>query len=63
MTEELFPAKADPDWVVLTIYARQTREEMAKKKQEIENLQVQCTQDERVVSDRKVVVEEELSGV
>ena len=38
-------------------------EEMAKKKQEIENLQVQCTQDERVVSDRKVVVEEELSGV
>ena len=32
MSEELFPAKPDPDWVVLPIYFRQTREEMAKKK-------------------------------
>jgi hypothetical protein len=32
MTEELFPEKPSPDWVVLPIHVRQTREEMAKKK-------------------------------
>lgn len=32
MSEELFPEKPTPDWVVLPIYVRQTREEMAKKK-------------------------------
>jgi hypothetical protein len=32
MTEELFPKKPTPDWVVLPIHHRQTREEMAKKK-------------------------------
>jgi hypothetical protein len=32
MSEELFPEKPTPDWVVLPIHVRQTREEMARKK-------------------------------
>ena len=38
-------------------------EEKAEKKQEIELLQRKCTEDEAYISERKVVVEEELSGV
>ncbi len=38
-------------------------EEKAEKKQEIEQLQRKCTEDEAFISERKVIVEEELSGV
>jgi dynein heavy chain 2, cytosolic len=38
-------------------------EEKAERKQEIEQLQKKCSEDEQFISERKVVVEEELSGV
>ncbi len=38
-------------------------EEKANKKQEIEQLQRRCTEDEAYINERKVVVEDELSGV
>lgn len=38
-------------------------EEKAEKKQEIEQLQRKCTEDEAFISERKIIVEDELSGV
>ena len=38
-------------------------EEKAERKQEIELLKQRCNQDEQEVNERKVVVEDELSGV
>lgn len=38
-------------------------EEKAERKQEIEQLQRKCSEDEQYINERKVVVEEELSGV
>ena len=38
-------------------------EEKAERKQEIEQLQRKCNEDESFINERKVVVEEELSGV
>ena len=38
-------------------------EEKAERKQEIEQLKKRCTEDEQFVHERKVIVEEELSGV
>jgi hypothetical protein len=38
-------------------------EEKAERKQEIELLQRKCHEDEEYINERKVVVEEELSGV
>ena len=38
-------------------------EEKAARKQEIETLQQKCAEDEHFINERKVVVEEELSGV
>lgn len=38
-------------------------EEKAERKQEIEQLQRKCSEDEEFINERKVIVEDELSGV
>ena len=38
-------------------------EEKAERKQEIEVLQRKCTEDEQFINERKIIVEDELSGV